>query len=372
MICTPRLTKERGRSTVGGLSIANYSILSTSTSLTLSDPSRNRLVSPQVVTVQLKALKVFCDVVEQRSFSEAAADNGVSQSAASQMVSHVEEEMGAKFIDRSQRPIALLPAGEVFYKGCRRIVDQFEGLRNQLHDYVASESGQINVASIYSVGLSHMNWCVRQFLQNSPDSNVRVEYRHPDQVYQLVERGQAQIGLVSYPRDSRSVDALAWREEQIAVACSPNHPFADRSSLKLTELHGQPLVGYDERLRIWTEIDRAFLAAGVETNVVVRFDNTETIKRAVEIDAGIGLLPSPTLDREVAAGTLCRVPLESPGLVRPVGIIVRRGKPLSDEASRFVEFLLANRYANESEDNLQLGTAASSSDSTAGADSTIS
>lgn len=299
--------------------------------------------------MQLKALKVFCDVVEQRSFSEAAAENGVSQSAASQMVSHVEEEMGAKFIDRSQRPIALLPIGEVFYKGCRQIVDQFESLQNQLHDYVASESGQIHVASIYSVGLSHMNWCVRQFLANSPESNVRIEYRHPDQVYQLVERGQAQIGLVSYPRDSRTIDAIPWRDEQIAVACSPTHPFAQRTSLKVAELHGQPMVGYDERLRIWKEIDRAFLEAGAETNVVVRFDNTETIKRAVEIDAGIGLLPAPTLDREVAAGTLVRIPLEQPELKRPVGIIVKRGKALSEEANRFIEFLTAHLYADESD-----------------------
>ena len=320
--------------------------------------------------MQLKALKVFCDVVEQRSFSEAAAENGVSQSAASQMVSHVEEEMGSKFIDRSQRPIALLPAGEVFYKGCRRIVDQFESLRNQLHDYVASESGQINVASIYSVGLSHMNWCVRQFLADAPDSNVRVEYRHPDQVYQLVERGQAQIGLVSYPRDSRTIDAIPWREEQIAVACSPSHPFAGRKSVKLAELHGQPLVGYDDRLRIWKEIDRAFLEAGAETNVVVRFDNTETIKRAVEIDAGIGLLPAPTLDREVAAGTLVRIPLEHPGLLRPVGIIVKRGKTLSEEANRFVEFLTAHLYADDADANLLL-EAASTRDSTTKLDSSV-
>ena len=297
--------------------------------------------------MQVKALKVFCDVVEQRSFSEAAAENGVSQSAASQMVSHVEDEMGAKFIDRSQRPIALLPAGELFYKGCRRIVDQFESLSNQLHDYAASESGQVNVASIYSVGLSHMNWYVQQFLSDSPESNVRVEYRHPDQVYALVERGQAQVGLVSYPRDSRTIDAIPWREEEISVACSPSHPFAKRKSLKLAELHGQPLVGYDDRLRIWKEIDRAFVDAGAETNVVVRFDNTETIKRAVEIDAGLGLLPAPTLDREVAAGTLVRIPLESPGLIRPVGIIVKRGKPLSEEAARFVEFLTENLYASE-------------------------
>ena len=297
--------------------------------------------------MQVKALKVFCDVVEQRSFSEAAADNGVSQSAASQMVSHVEEQMGAKFIDRSQRPIALLPAGELFYRGCRRIVDQFESLRNELQDYASSESGQVNVASIYSVGLSHMNWFVQQFLNDVPDSNVRVEYRHPDQVYQLVERGQAQIGLVSYPRESRNIQATTWREEEIAAACSPNHPFATKTTLKLSELHGQPMVGYDERLSIWSKIDKALSTAGAEVNVVMRFDNTETIKRALEIDAGIGLLPAPTLDREVAAGTLVRIPLEPPGMIRPVGIITKRGRDLSVEATRYVEFLLQNSFADK-------------------------
>lgn len=314
------------------------------------------------IAMQVKALKVFCDVVEQRSFSEAAADNGVSQSAASQMVSHVEEQMGVKFIDRSQRPIALLPAGELFYRGCRRIVDQFENLRNELLDYAASESGQVNVASIYSVGLSHMNWYVQQFLNEVPDSNVRVEYRHPDQVYQLVERGQAQLGLVSYPRESRSLRAIPWREEQIALACSPQHPFASKEAARLSELHGQPMVGYDERLRIWEEIDKALSLAGAEVNVVLRFDNTETIKRALEIDAGVGLLPSPTLDREVAAGTLVRIPLEPPGLIRPVGIVTRRGKKLPVEAERFVEFLLQNSFADKTDEttNKTAGSTATS------------
>ena len=75
----------------------------------------------------------------------------------------------------------------------------------------------------------------------------------------------------------------------------------------------------------------------------------ENIKRALEIDAGIGLLPYPTLDREVAAGTLVRIPLTSPGLVRPVGIITKRGKELPTEAARFVEFLLQNSFAEHSD-----------------------
>ena len=194
-----------------------------------------------------------------------------------------------------------------------------------------------------------MNWFVQQFMADTPDSNVRVEYRHPDQVYQLVERGQAKIGLVSYPRDSRTIQATEWREEEIVVACSPDHPFASRQSLKLTDLHGQPLVGYDERLRIWTEIDKALSEVGAETNVVMRFDNTETMKRALEINAGVGLLPYPTLNREAAAGSLVRIPLEPPGLIRPVGIITKRGRDLPDEAARFVEFLLQNSFADQTD-----------------------
>ncbi len=297
--------------------------------------------------MHIKALKVFCDVVEQRSFSDAAADNGVSQSAASQMVSHVEEQLGAKLIDRSQRPIALLPAGELFYRGCRKIVDQFQLLRNELRDFAASESGQVNVASIYSVGLSHMNWFVQRFLADSPQSNVRVEYQHPDRVYQLVERGQVHLGLVSYPRDSRSLKATPWRQEQIMVACSPRHVLAERERLALSDLHGQNFVGYDERLRIWTEIDRALSAAGVEMNIVMRFDNTETIKRALEIDAGLSLLPAPTLTREVKAGTLVQIPLEPPGLIRPIGIIQRRSESLPPEAVRFVQFLLQHTFTDD-------------------------
>jgi len=77
---------------------------------------------------------------------------------------------------------------------------------------------------------------------------------------------------------------------------------------------------------------------------VMEFDNIETIKRAVEIDAGVALLPEPTVLRELAAGTLCAVPLDCSGMpsgaiVRPLGIIRARGKPLAPTIERFIELL---------------------------------
>jgi hypothetical protein len=79
---------------------------------------------------------------------------------------------------------------------------------------------------------------------------------------------------------------------------------------------------------------------GVDVEVAMEFDNIETIKRAIEIGAGLGILPEPTVTREVDAGTLMAVPLTTQELIRPLGIIHRRGKQLSGTARRFLESLL--------------------------------
>jgi DNA-binding transcriptional LysR family regulator len=85
-------------------------------------------------------------------------------------------------------------------------------------------------------------------------------------------------------------------------------------------------------------------ARGVEPNVVMEFDNIETIKRAIEIDAGVALLPEPTVLREVAAGTLASVRIDDEELVRPLGIIHARGKPLAPTVRRFIELLRGHAH----------------------------
>jgi DNA-binding transcriptional LysR family regulator len=176
-------------------------------------------------------------------------------------------------------------------------------------------------------------------MSRHPKANVRLEYLHPDRVLESVEKGQADIGIVSYPRSTRSIEAEPWREEPMAVVCAPGNPFAGRVQVRLAELHGQRLVAFDPDLVIRHELDRALAAQGAEPVVVMEFDNVETIKRAVEIDAGVALLPEPTVGRELAAGTLCTVRIAGEDLVRPLGIIHARGKPLPPTARRFVELL---------------------------------
>ncbi len=289
--------------------------------------------------MQLKSLKVFCDVVGWRSFSRAADENGISQSGASQVVNQLERRLGVKLIDRSKRPFVLTPEGETYYEGCRKLVQRYDALEDQVRTLHEEVSGRVRVVSIYSVGLHHMSQYLQLFLSQYPKANVRLEYQHPHRVYDAVEKDHADLGLVSYPRASRTIEAIGWRKEPMVLVCAPGHRLADRTSVRLEELNGERIIGFDSDLTIRREIDRVLQLHDVEVRVAMEFDNIETIKRAIEIDAGVALLPEPTVRREAAAKSLALVPLESDELVRPLGIIHRRGKELGSTTRRFVELL---------------------------------
>src|SRR5882762_7386341 len=228
--------------------------------------------------MHLKSLKVFCDVVGRRSFSRAASENGMSQSGASQIVNALEEHLGVKLFDRTKRPFVLTPEGEVYYEGCRKLVQRYFALEEEVRTLHEEVAGRVSIASIYSIGLSHMNRFVQRFLRDYPKANVRVQYQHPRRVYELVESDQVDLGLVSYPRSSRTIKATAWREEPMVVVCAPSNRLAQRREVSLSELHGCDMVGFDPNLEIRQEIDRALADSGAEVRVAMEFDNTETIK----------------------------------------------------------------------------------------------
>ncbi|MBX7165404.1 MAG: LysR family transcriptional regulator [Pirellulales bacterium] len=301
-------------------------------------------------------LKIFCDIVRLESFSKAASENGISQSGASQVVLQLEEHLGVRLIDRSKRPFVLTLEGEVFYDGCRSLVDRYAALEDRvrtLHDEVA---GRLRVASIYSVGLHHMNRHLFEFMSRYPRANVRLEYLHPHRVYESVENDKTDLGLVSYPKSSRTIQALPWREEPMVLVCAPGHALASKARIDLADLAGQRMVGFETGLTIRREIDRLLHVRGVEVEMAMEFDNIETIKRAVEIDAGVALLPAPTVVREIETGTLRGIALATDELVRPLGIIYRRGRELSSTAQRFIELLQQEEGAVGQADKVPVAT----------------
>ena len=295
--------------------------------------------------MQLESLKIFCDVVRWASFSRGASENGISQSSASQAVHQLELRLGLKLIDRSKRPLVLTPQGSAYYEGCKELVGRYVELENRVKAMTDEHKviGTVGVASIYSVGMHHMSQYVKIFSEHYPEASVRLEYLHPTRVVERVAGGEADLGLISYPRKWPELAIIPWREEVMVLAVPPSHRFAQRRSVEIRELDGENFVAFDGDLSIRRSIDRCLRHHDVNVEVVLEFDNIENIKRAVEIAAGVSILPEPSLGREIRAGSLVAVGIEGQDskyrLNRPLAIIHRRGGNLDLTAARFLELL---------------------------------
>ncbi len=293
----------------------------------------------------LRTVELFCDVVSLRSFSKAATERDVTQSSVSQSISTLEKRLGVQLIDRSKRPFELTPAGAVYHEGCRSLLDEFRKLEDQVRTMVNKVVGRVRIAAIYSVGLSEMDRYLQRYRDLFSEVDLRIDYVHPDEVYRRVSADEADLGLVSYPKEGGEFTAQEWQRQPLVLVVPPDHKLVEegleQSGVVIQAIEGEDFVGFTEDLKIRREIDRTLRAEKVAVNVVHSFDNIENIKRAVEIGSGVSILPEPTVQREVEAGTLIALPLKDVTLFRPLGVIQKRHKTLSTAAAKFKELLKA-------------------------------
>jgi DNA-binding transcriptional LysR family regulator len=289
--------------------------------------------------VQLETLRLYCDVVRLRSFSRGAEQSRISQSAASQGVQLLERDLGVTLIDRTRRPFVVTAEGQSVYEACRTLLEGWDKARAEVAAVKVQVAGMVRVAAIYSVGLHDMSHHLQRFMSLHPAARVRLECLHPHKVVEAVLADEADVGIMSYPPSERALTVVPLRDEPMAVVCHPGHRLARRRVVRPEDLHGEPFVAFDPELTIRKAIDRALRQRGVRPDVVMEFDNIETIKQAIMIQAGVSLLPRHTVENETRVRTLAAAPFGIPDLVRPVGLIHRRQKPLSPAVSRFIELL---------------------------------
>jgi DNA-binding transcriptional LysR family regulator len=289
--------------------------------------------------VHLDTLRLYRDVVRLRSFSRAATANGVTQSAASQAIQQLEAELDVLLLDRSRRPLQATEEGRHFYEACRTLLHGFDKARADLAAARQRVEGTVRVAAIYSVGLHDMSRHMQPFMSAYPQARVLLECLHPHKVVEAVLHDEADLGILSYPAATRALAVIPLRSEPMVLVTHPSHRLARRRRLAPAELNGERFVAFDPDLAIRKVIDRVLKQYNVKVDVAMAFDNVETIKQAIGIAAGVSILPRPTVLKEIGIRTLVGVSLPFPGLVRPIGIIHRRGRRLTPAVVRFVELL---------------------------------
>ena len=289
--------------------------------------------------MQIESLKVFCDLTETESFTKAAHINEVTQSAVSQQISSLERHFKSMLIERSKKKFRLTREGQVLYEYCKQIVQTYDALHNRIQEIKDIVSGTIRVATIYSIGLHDLPPYIKRFLKAYPTVNVHVEYRRSNQVYDDVLGNVVDLGLVAYPVKDPRLEIVALRKDMLVLICHPQHPLAKIRSVKLNAIAGAKFIGFEPDIPTRKAIDKILKDRNVAVQHVMEFDNVETVKRAVEIDAGISIVPQGTVVQEVAKQTLVQVQIEDAEFFRPLAAIHKKNKVLSPAMKQFLTII---------------------------------
>lgn len=287
----------------------------------------------------IDAFKVFCDLVETNSFSQAAVVNDLTQSAVSQQIRNLELRLGVTLLERAGRSISLTPEGQAFHRACKSILNTWDTLQHDLRDLKNEVAGRLRIASIFSIGMHELPPLLKRFREQFPEVQVEVEYRRAPQVYDMVDEGTVDLGLVAFPARRQNLVHEIFREDRLVIICHPSHRLASESTAPLSALNGERFIGFEPDTPTRKSIDRHLREAGVSVTHHAEFDNVETVKRAVEIESGVSIVPASTVEAEVANGQLAAVEIASHKLTRPLGFLLQKARARPAGLKQLMEIL---------------------------------
>ena len=199
--------------------------------------------------MDLRHLRYFVTLAAERNFNRAAERLNIAQPPLSRAIQQLEDEVGAKLIDRSTRPLRLTTIGQLFHAQARSVLDRAEAMRETLASFTALERRRFVIGFVASTIYARLPELIRAFRVAAPDVELAlVESTSLDQILALKE-GRIDIGLGRIRFDDPAIRRVVLRDEQLVAALPANHPLARRRTVSLRDLKGQPLILYPREPR---------------------------------------------------------------------------------------------------------------------------
>lgn len=288
--------------------------------------------------MKISRLKIFADLASTGNFSEAARLNGISQSAVSQALQTLEKSLKVTLIDRTQKRFTLTPEGLLLQRRSREICVLYDKTAAELLDQHNVVGGNVRVGVIPSVFTSRsFPQILRQFMENNPQVSISLSCDSGQEISSKISRGFLDIGIVISDKKQRSEDCIPLYDEALVAICAPANTLAFQRDVSLAELKTFPFLSYSDDLAMRRLVDTAFRASALECTPAKTFNNLEVLKRAVELNEGVAIVPEESVRPESEAGTLCARLIRGIYLTRPIAAVSRKHRPLTPAMRRFVE-----------------------------------
>ena len=289
----------------------------------------------------IRSLQIFCDLVDSRSFTRTARQHALTQSAISQQLKVLETKLGHRLVGRDHRHLEITEQGRLVYAAGQEILWRYRQLERALVKPTKDVAGTVRVAASLTVGLYDLPPYLTEFLRRYPRVDLRVTYLQVPEVYEAVLAQEADVGLVAFPDSHPQLIVQQFTRDRMVVIVPPSHPWAKLKRISLKRLNGQPFIAMERGSLMRRAIDRIFERAGISVGVLHEFDNIELIKRAVEVQSGLAIVPLMTIATEIQAGTLHYLEPSDGPLPHPIGILTLRHRDRSPALQKLIASLLA-------------------------------
>jgi len=289
--------------------------------------------------MELDQLRLFVDLVREQSFTRVAARNFITQPAVSLSMQRLEEELGVRLLERTTRKVLVTEEGRVVYDYAREILEKLQELRTALQERQDQVQGTVRLSTIHSIGLYELPAPLKEYIRRYPNVQLHIEYKLSEQVYQSVQEGDADLGLVAYPEERGQVVTLPFLEDELVVICSRESPLAGRDSVRLSELNGHPFVAFEPEIPTRRAVDALLTEHHVRVQLRMQCDNIEILKKMVEVGLGVSFVPLLSVQEEVRTGAVSVLRVADVRVRRPVAILYRKGKSLTRAQQAFLDLL---------------------------------
>lgn len=275
--------------------------------------------------MELIQLKYFVSIAETLSFTRSAQALHVSQPALSYQMRRLETELGTRLFDRGGRKIALTPSGEIFLPLAQAVLFRADEAVRVLREHMGVEAGEVRMGCNPSVATYVLPGLIASFRASFPRVLVQLVEDGDVELIQGVLEGSIDFAVVTAPGSPQALDAVPLPSEDMLVVVAPNHRFATRRRVALSELAYESFVFGSESFNVTIQSIEACRRAGFEPRVAYRTGSLESVKNFVRQGLGISILPRMALDGMNGEG-LALIETED-GLTRSFNLI--RGKDRS-------------------------------------------
>jgi DNA-binding transcriptional LysR family regulator len=285
---------------------------------------------------ELRHVRAFLKVAELGSFTRAAAELHVSQSALTVQVKQLEDELGLMLLDRNKRGVTITAAGRDLLGPLRRLIVDTEAIIGHARDISAVKTGTIAVAALPSIAADLLPRAMRRFLHASPDVRITVHDVVADRVRELVAARTVDFGLGTASRRDRDIRATALYDDHLAAFVPAGHALAKQNAITLRELSECELILPNRESSVRRMVEVA--AARSHTPITVRHETNFMPTALALVRRGLGISILPESAASANSEDIVRVPITKP-LGRQISLLQRADRTLSPAAERLVQVI---------------------------------